>query len=191
MRLDRAHERARAVRTPLQAARLHNDIDYELAMGEHNSDDERQGEVALRHLQGRFPGVEEAAREVDRPPALSRKAGETLASGGHGGRRRRASAPPARPRQRKLDERSGSSARGAAGRSPLSRAGSAASSAYDATGSWGQLVGDFFVWGAALSIGYLLITKAAATGKLFQGITNAVRAVISPHVDPLNPRGAL
>jgi hypothetical protein len=78
-------------------------------------------------------------------------------------------------------------ARSAAG-AALGRAGGLASTAADT--SWGQLVGEFFLWGALLSIGYLLITKAAATGKLFQGGATAVRAVVSPVVDPLNPKGA-
>ena len=57
--------------------------------------------------------------------------------------------------------------------------------------STGELIGEFLMGGMALSIGYLLLTRAAAAGKLFQGATTAVRAVISPVVDPLNPKGAL
>lgn len=58
---------------------------------------------------------------------------------------------------------------------------------------WGQLVGELFLWGIALSIGYLLLTGKGPKGvsKLFEGATNVTRAVISPAVDPLNPKGAL
>jgi hypothetical protein len=42
-----------------------------------------------------------------------------------------------------------------------------------------------------LSLFYLFLTRAAAAGKLFQGFTSITRAVVSPVVDPLNPKGAL
>lgn len=57
--------------------------------------------------------------------------------------------------------------------------------------SWGSLFGQVILTGLGLSILYLFLTRAAAAGKLFQGATTAVRAVVSPVVDPLNPTGAL
>jgi hypothetical protein len=61
----------------------------------------------------------------------------------------------------------------------------------DFTGGWGSLLLDFFLWGMALSIGYLMITRIGAISKLWLGATNVTRAVISPTVDPLNPRSTL
>lgn len=87
---------------------------------------------------------------------------------------------PAHPRRERARQVAGGAAR---------HASAAASAAADT--SAGELVSDFFLWGAALSVGYLLLTRAAAVGKLFEGATSVARAVISPVVDPLNPRGAL
>jgi hypothetical protein len=78
MNLDRAIERARFVRGPRSAARLYNDIEYELALGEPDEHLEDAGERALALLEGRFPGVREAARELTQPPSLSRQAGDAL-----------------------------------------------------------------------------------------------------------------
>jgi hypothetical protein len=80
-------------------------------------------------------------------------------------------------------------AAGAAARS----AGRAGAAAYDAAAdtSTGELVGEIFLWGVGLSLFYLLLTRAGAVGKLFEGATNIARAVVSPVVDPLNPKGAL
>lgn len=57
--------------------------------------------------------------------------------------------------------------------------------------SWGELIGELFLWGMALSIGYLLLTHNKGVSKLFEGAANVTRAVVSPVVDPLNPKGAL
>lgn len=57
--------------------------------------------------------------------------------------------------------------------------------------SWGQLFGGLILGGLGLSILYLFLTRAAAAGKLFQGAATVTRAVVSPVVDPLNPKGAL
>ena len=190
MNLSRAQEHARNARTLHQAAKLHNDIDYELAMGEHSPEHEREGELALQHLQHRFPGVQEKARDVETPPSLSHNARRKLDVPEHNGRRRRgtpeskppAAKPPATPRARRQPARSSGS--------PARRAAAAVSSIGD-TGGWADAIGDMFVWGMALSIFYLLLTKAAAAGKLFEGAATVVRAVVSPVVDPLNPRGAV
>jgi hypothetical protein len=56
---------------------------------------------------------------------------------------------------------------------------------------WGGLIGQLFLWGMALSIGYLMLTRVAGVSKLWLGATNVARAVVSPVVDPLNPRSAL
>jgi hypothetical protein len=78
MNLERASERAYSVRGPKSAARLYNDIEYELALGEPDNRLENLGEQALALLENRFPGVQEAARQIDEPPSLSRQAGDAL-----------------------------------------------------------------------------------------------------------------
>jgi hypothetical protein len=75
MNLERAGERACSVRARKGAARLYNDIEYELALGEHDDCLEDVGEQALALLEDRFPGVREAARQIEEPPSLSCRAG--------------------------------------------------------------------------------------------------------------------
>lgn len=70
-----------------------------------------------------------------------------------------------------------------------SLATSAASAATDS--SWGSLIGEMILTGMGLSIFYLFLTRARAASELVTGATNVVRAVVSPAVDPLNPKGAL
>ncbi len=90
--------------------------------------------------------------------------------------------PPEQEEASSRRERAGELAQQGAG-----LAGSGASWVADT--SWGETILDMFVWAAALSIGYLLITKVAAVGKLSEGASNAVRALVSPHIDPLAPGG--
>jgi hypothetical protein len=78
MNLARAGQRAASVRGPKSAARLYNDIEYELALGDPSPLLEDAGERALALLEGRFLGVRESAREIEQPPSLSRGAGEAL-----------------------------------------------------------------------------------------------------------------
>jgi hypothetical protein len=80
MNLVRASQRAVTVRGRKSAARLYNDIEYELALGEPDNHLESVGEQALALLEERFPGVREAARDVEEPPSLSRRAGHALHS---------------------------------------------------------------------------------------------------------------
>ncbi|HEX5271320.1 MAG TPA: hypothetical protein VFW33_12560 [Gemmataceae bacterium] len=91
---------------------------------------------------------------------------------------------PSRPRRERARAAAGAAASGS---------GRAAAAAYDAASdtSTGELIGEIFLWGVGLSLFYLLLTRAAAVGKLFEGATNIARAVVSPVVDPLNPKGAL
>jgi hypothetical protein len=89
MNLERASERAQSVSGWKTAARLYNDVEYELALGEPGPRLETAGEEALAHLERRFPGVREAARQIEEPPSLSRRAGDAL----HGVRQR---TPPPR-----------------------------------------------------------------------------------------------
>lgn len=70
------------------------------------------------------------------------------------------------------------------------RALEAASGAAVDTG-WGTLAGQAILTALGLSLLYLFLTRAAAAGKIFEGTTNVVRAIVSPVVDPLNPKGAL
>jgi hypothetical protein len=96
MNLERASERAYSVRGRWSAARLYNDIEYELALGEPGPHSETAGEQALALLENRFPGVREAARQIEEPPSLSRRAGDAL----HGVRRQSPRpGPPARHRR--------------------------------------------------------------------------------------------
>lgn len=91
---------------------------------------------------------------------------------------------PPRPRRERAREAAGAAAY---------RGGRAAAAAYDAASdtSTGELIGELFLWGVGLSLFYLVLTRAASVGKLFEGLTNIARAVVSPVVDPLNPKGAL
>jgi hypothetical protein len=68
---------------------------------------ERIGEHALTLLEDRFPGVKEAARAIEEPPSLSRRAGDAL----YGLGRVTARSRPAAPRR----------APGSASRRPLNR----------------------------------------------------------------------
>jgi hypothetical protein len=78
MNLERASQRAATVRGPKSAARLYNEIEYELALGEPDDHLESVGEQALALVEQRFPGVRQAAREIEHPPSLSRRAGDAL-----------------------------------------------------------------------------------------------------------------
>jgi hypothetical protein len=78
MNLERASERAHSVSGWKTAARLYNDIEYELALGEPGPRLEIAGEAALAHLERRFPGVRQAARQIEEPPNLSRRASDAL-----------------------------------------------------------------------------------------------------------------
>jgi hypothetical protein len=78
MNLERASERAHIARGRKSAARLYNDIEYELALGEPDDRLESAGEQALALLEDRFPGVQEAARQIEEPPSLSRRAVDAL-----------------------------------------------------------------------------------------------------------------
>jgi hypothetical protein len=60
------------------AARLYNEVEYELALGEPDDRLENLGEQALALLEDRFPGVREAARQIEEPPSLSRRAGDAF-----------------------------------------------------------------------------------------------------------------
>ena len=51
---------------------------------------ETAGEQALAQLENRFPGVREAARQIEEPPSLSRRAGDAL----HGVHRGTQQPPP-------------------------------------------------------------------------------------------------
>jgi hypothetical protein len=55
--------------------------------------------------------------------------------------------------------------------------------------SWGATITQIFAWGMGLSLAYLLLTRVAAVSKLAEGATNLARTVVSPTIDPLNPRG--
>jgi hypothetical protein len=74
MNLERAVKRTTLVRGPKSAARLYNDIEYELALGEPDDHLEVVGEEALELLEERLPGVRAAAREIKEPPSLSHRA---------------------------------------------------------------------------------------------------------------------
>jgi hypothetical protein len=52
--------------------------DHELALGEPDQHLETIGEQALALLEERFPGVRAAAREIEKPPSLSRRAKHAL-----------------------------------------------------------------------------------------------------------------
>lgn len=97
-------------------------------------------------------------------------------------------------KRRRLRDRARDSARqaaaGAAAAVPAA-AGAVGDLASEADESTGNLISYMILGGIGLSILYLLLTRAAATGKLALGASNVVRAVVSPTVDPLNPKGAV
>jgi hypothetical protein len=78
MILDHAVERALNGRNMKRAAVLANDIEFELALGALTAEQEVQGEAPPELLEQRYPGVREAAREVDQPPSPFRRAGRRL-----------------------------------------------------------------------------------------------------------------
>lgn len=176
---DRAHRATRS-----GGVRLHHNVSYELAYGTHHDRQHRErGERALTILEDRFPGIAEEAADITDPPQLSRQAQTELereqGDREDGGGDRRAG---------RQARQQGGRRRGAV-RSTRQAAGRSLSLADSASGGWGTTIGDAFVWAAGLSIFYLLITKAAAAGKFALGVTNIARAIVSPHVDPLNPKG--
>jgi hypothetical protein len=83
MNLARATQRAARVPGRKSAARLYNDIEYELALGEPEHHLELIGEQALVLLEDGFPGVRVVARTIEEPPSLSRRAGDALHGIGH------------------------------------------------------------------------------------------------------------
>lgn len=198
MNLDRAIERAGSVTTPKQAAELYNDIDYELALGEPTSDQEAAGEQAQAELRARFPGVEQQAREVEKPPSTSRTASQNLGGAGGGGRRRgehggAGDTRPARRGPRSERGRSGASPRRAAPRSSSSaarRSSSRSSSGpglsdlapgFDATDSALFLIRAILL----LGLGYFVLTKGAGAFSSVLGmLSGGVQRIVSP-VDPL------
>jgi hypothetical protein len=67
--------RAQRVTAPRAAARLYNDLEFELALGADGTEERyEQGEEALRVLQERFPDIDRKARQITDPPNLSRAA---------------------------------------------------------------------------------------------------------------------
>lgn len=76
--------------------------------------------------------------------------------------------------------------------SPVDRATSAGGELVSTAAgtSWGEIVVQFFTWGAGLSIALLFLTHIRAATGLAQGAANATRALVSSRVDPLNPAGA-
>lgn len=57
--------------------------------------------------------------------------------------------------------------------------------------STGGLISYAILGALGLSLLYLLLTRIAAISKLSLGAANVTKAVVSPYVDPLNPKGAL
>lgn len=191
MNLSTAVEKANAVTTEKQAARLYNNLEAELALGGGGSEESyEQGEEALRILARRFPGIDQAAHEVTQPPQLSNRA-----------KRNMDEPPREEPHERRAHSRrpAGSARRRPAPRpaparhSPARQVVSTAGDALDWAGDtgWGDLIGSIFLSGVGLSIFYLLLTHDTAVSKLGLGATNIARAVISPHIDPLNPGRSL
>jgi hypothetical protein len=83
MNLARANQRAATIRGSKSAARLYNEIEYELALGEPDDHLESVGEQALALSEQRFPRVRQAAREIEEPPNLSRRACSALHGTSH------------------------------------------------------------------------------------------------------------
>jgi len=95
--------------------------------------------------------------------------------------RRRSSSPPAPPTPRERADQAATA---------TGRAVSTAASAAGDT-EWGGLLYQVFMWGVGLSALYLLLTHAKGPAELVKGATNVVRGVVSPVVDPLNPKVGL
>jgi hypothetical protein len=183
--LSRSLEHAQNVRGQKAAARLYNDIEQELALGEYTEDQADEAERALAVLEERFADVRAQSRNVTEPPRISHSAKRRLndsAGDADADESRPAPAPtPAAARPRSSSPRPR--------RSSLAPNAGAALAAAD-VGGWGSLFGQFMLWGIGLSIAYLALTKSSAIAKLGLGATNIARAVVSPSLDPLNPKGA-
>lgn len=197
MNLATAPDRAQRA-TRKGAATLHHHVSYELAYGTHHDQQHRErGERALSILEDRFPGIAEEAANVTDPPQLSTRAKaefeRSTGSEDHGGDDHRPFSeryPQEYRRVRQLaSERQREREQGPRSAGRTARRASQAMGDIGTGGGWSTTIGDAFVWAAGLSIFYLVITKAAATGKLALGASNVVRALVSPHVDPLNPKG--
>jgi len=102
----------------------------------------------------------------------------------------RSSTPAVRSSSPRRVARSSSSAR----RSSTSSVRSAASygsgvldTIAPATSGWGALIAEIFAWGIGLSLLGLLLGKAAGAANITTGVSSTVKAIVSPHIDPLNP----
>lgn len=191
MNLSSAPERARSLGPGASkaAARLHNDIEAELALGSYSEEDSEAGEEALRHLEATYPGVQHASRNITDPPALSRSAETTLD----------APPPPLQARPRGQAHAGGRVARAtvvhATRRPARGRARSTAGRLFDQTGipaagaSATQLLMRTLGGIAGLAFAYVLLTPrgSQAISLASGGVTRSLAALASPAVDPLRP----
>jgi hypothetical protein len=196
--------RAESVTTAKQAARLYNDLEQELSLGTYTEDDADEAEQAISVLEQNWPGVKGAARNVTSPPKLSRSAWSNSTGGVPSSSRPSPAPAPAAPstqkppaaqttqgpRQSAPRPRPGRRSSSPRSRGPRFAPTPGAALAAADVGGWGSLFGQFMLWGIGLSIAYLALTKSTAIAKLGLGATNIARAVVSPSLDPLNPKGA-
>lgn len=209
MNLDNAVKRAETVQGEKSAARLYSDIEYELAMGDPTPEQERQGEDAIRVLEGRYPDVKQRADDVMEDghiPNLSNTAKRRMHLGqGDLHEQHKARTGPNETTRRQVRDRRPNTPAPPSSRRPApapaptrssgrSRSSSgwgsrAVSTASDLSGGWGDAISTMFLWGIGLSMAYLLLTHAKGPSELVTGATTLVTAIVRPTIDPLNPKG--
>lgn len=192
-----AASRAQAISGPKSAARLYNDIEWELALGEASEDDDAQGEEALRILEQRYPGVRTQARQVTDHPNLSHSARKQLPDA-PGRRRGEHPADPAHPGNRRGGQHT--TPRSPSPSASRPRASSGSSSSRGAGPGLGDLAPNVDFTDVALGgirillllgLGYFILTPkgSSAFGTVLGYGSGLVRSLVSP-VDPLASTGA-
>lgn len=177
--------RARSTKTPLQAARLHDELEAELAMNPDvdGTDWERDAEEALQLLNSRHPDLADVDRDGQTPtgwaPRLSSRAQDWVRDGDHP---RPVRKRPASPGRRKS---SSATRRGSSGRSAVAGAAdnlgvtAATSTATDVA------LGAIRV-GLGLALCYLLLTPrgSRALSTILSSVSGAFHTFVAP-LDPL------
>lgn len=207
--------RAQGVKTPLQGARLYDELETELGMNAQitGTDWETAAEQAVTILKGRFPDVDvydgqdgpRISREGTKPggwaPSPSRAAGDFAhghAPTPHGGRRRSAHSPaPVKQASKPSRGSSGSRQVGGGGRASSSfRAPSVrqVSRAVGATGAASSATDVTF--GAirvmlGLALVYLLLSPRGSRGLslILNSVGKGFRGILSARTDPLDLLG--
>lgn len=97
--------------------------------------------------------------------------------------------------QRQSAARRSAPARRSSSSNPVRSAASYGSGVLDtiapATKGWGSLIAEVFAWGIGLSLLAAVLNRAAGVAPAVDSVAKGVRAIVSPHIDPLNPNPAV